>query len=150
MNSQNREIFYRWTEVVALGLVGCSTLAILLPVLPGCSAISLALPWALAPSLVLIGVLCLSFAKERLAGWGGLRHLFSYPPPWVAGLFGLFFFFLYAYKFPGAMEKLGCAPIELEAIGALLPQKTLQRCVVFFSPVLLALTAWKLVNRAGA
>lgn len=143
-------ILGRWLEVVALGIVSPAILALLHPLLPTCQKINPALGWALTPSLILVLALCWSFAKGRMVGWTGLRHLFTYPPPWLAAILGLILLFAYLFAFPATMQKLECDPLELEPIITTV-QGRKQSLLRFPAFLLLALVAvWRTAKILGA
>ncbi|WNG26220.1 hypothetical protein F0U62_20960 [Cystobacter fuscus] len=143
MNRRAEAVLGRWLEVFALGLAGGAIFALLLPILPSCQAINSTLAWAFVPSLLLAGIVCYSFARDRVMGWSGLRHLIDYPPPWVAALIGFLLLLVYICVYPATMQKPGCAPIELETMRAMLPKI----CIGFLG---CSLIAWRLSNSFGA
>ncbi|MDX2056004.1 MAG: hypothetical protein SFV15_26615 [Polyangiaceae bacterium] len=91
--SRQRAISARWGDILAMTIVGASTLFLLGPWVHDQGSHAARelgwlgiIPWAVA--IGALSVLTLRNQMPRLTAFLGLRHTFSFPPVWVAGFFG--------------------------------------------------------------
>lgn len=108
---RRRLIWTRWAAIAVAALISTGIVLIALAMLRrGVAAFAAAPVWAVVIACALLAAICVRLGIGRWLGFTGLKHISTYPPPWLAGLLGAAAVALTLSLAPSIRARCGLGP----------------------------------------